>query len=169
MLGLFLVGAAVCAVEPAPSVKEIEKFFRVNDQISTGAQPTIPQIAALARDGFRTIVNLREPSEFDAAAEEAAARDAGLRYVNIPVKTADPKFEQADAVMKVLSDPQIFPVFFHCGSGNRVGAFWMIRRVLVDGWAVEAAEKEAVEIGLKSPNLKEFVREYVGRHAPGKV
>ena len=39
----------------------------------------------------------------------------------------------------------------------------MIRRILVDGWTAEAAEKEAVAIGLKSPNLKDFVREYVAQ------
>lgn len=168
MLILGLAAVAVVAVEPRAEVGGIDKFHRVDDQVSTGAQPTIPQIAALARQGFRTIVNLREPGEFDAAAEEQAARDAGLAYVNIPVKTADPKPEQADAALKILSDPGVYPVFLHCGSGNRVGAFWMIRRILVDGWTADAAEKEAVAIGMKSPNLKDFVREYVAQRAPEK-
>jgi uncharacterized protein (TIGR01244 family) len=168
MLVFGLIAVAVFAAEPQAETGDIDKFHRVDDRVSTGAQPTIPQIAALARQGFRTIVNLREPGEFDAAAEEQTAKDAGIAYVNIPVKTADPKPEQADAVLKVLSDPAAYPVFLHCGSGNRVGAFWMIRRILVDGWTAEAAEKEAVAIGLKSPNLKDFAREYVSQHSPGK-
>lgn len=172
-LRLFAVGlgAALLAAAPLPArpkASEIEKFFRVSDRVATGAQPTCPQIAALAQDGFRTIVNLRETSEHDSAAEGAASRELGLRYVNIPVKTADPKQEQADAFLKALSDPEIFPVFIHCGSGNRVGALWMIRRMLVEGWSAEDAEKEARQIGLKSENLKEFALDYVQRHAPRK-
>ena len=150
-----------------PEVSGIEKFFRVDDRVSTGAQPTVPQIAALAETGFRTIINLREPSEHDAVAEEAAARRLDLRYTNIPVKTAEPRPEQVDAFLKSLEDPEIFPVFIHCGSGNRVGAFWMIRRVL-DGWTPEAAEREARQIGLKSANLKDFALDYIRSHAKEK-
>jgi hypothetical protein len=40
----------------------------------------------------------------------------------------------------------------------------MIRRVLVDGWTAEDAEKEARQIGMKSPNLKEFALEYIRAH-----
>ena len=41
----------------------------------------------------------------------------------------------------------------------------MIRRVLRDGWKVEAAEEEAKKIGLKeTPHLVEFARRYIERH-----
>jgi hypothetical protein len=41
----------------------------------------------------------------------------------------------------------------------------MIRRVLRDGFTVEAAEKEAEEIGMKnSPQLVEFARKYIESH-----
>jgi len=41
----------------------------------------------------------------------------------------------------------------------------MIRRVLRDGWTVEAAEKEAEKIGLReSPHLNEFARRYIEKH-----
>ncbi len=41
----------------------------------------------------------------------------------------------------------------------------MIRRVLVDKWDVEDAEKEAKVTGLKTENMKEFALEYIRRHA----
>jgi len=54
----------------------------------------------------------------------------------------------------------------HCAAGIRAGAFWMIRRVLRDGWTAEAAEKEAERIGLReSPHLNEFARRYFERPA----
>jgi hypothetical protein len=34
-----------------------------------------------------------------------------------------------------------------------VGAFWMIRRVLRDGWKLDAAEEEAKKIGLKEVRI----------------
>ncbi len=36
-------------------------------------------------------------------------------------------------------------MFIHCTAAIRVGAFWMIRRVLRDGWKVEDAEEEATK------------------------
>lgn len=156
----FLAAAAIAAAAD-PSVSQIEKYFSVNERVATAAQPTIPQLAAVREEGFRTVINLREPSEYDAEAERAAALELGLRYVSIPVKTADPKPEQVEAFLDATDDASNYPVLIHCGSGNRVGAFWMIRRVLVDGWKPEDAEKEARQIGMKSANLREFALEYI--------
>jgi uncharacterized protein (TIGR01244 family) len=161
---LGVLGFVIAAALPAAS-GGIEKFYRVNDQVATGAQPTPTQIASLAQEGFRSIVNLREPSEFDANAEEAAAKELGLRYISIPVKTAEPRVEQLQEFLRATNDPGNYPVFLHCGSGNRAGAFWMVRRVVVDRWTVEDAEKEAVQIGMKSPNLREFALAYIQRHS----
>src|SRR5262249_51099562 len=116
-------------------------------------------------EGGRGIVNLREPEEHNVEEEATLARHLGLRYVNIPVKTAAPKDEQVEAFLKATNDPKVFPLFIHCASGNRVGAFWMIRRVLVDGWTPERAEEEAKRIGLRSPNLLDFARDYIHGHA----
>lgn len=160
---LLLAGALA-----ARPVEEIDRFFRVNDRVCTGGQPTTAQLASLAGEGIRTIIDLREPSEHDAEAEAAAAAELKLRFVNIPVKTADPKDDQVVAFLAATKDPEIFPAFIHCGSGNRVGAFWMIRRVLVDGWTVEKAEEEARRIGLRSPNLVDFARDYIRRHPKEK-
>ena len=162
-VGALFFGAA--AVGGTGGIEEIDRFYRVNGQVATGAQPTVSQIGALAAEGYRTIVNLREPAEFDAAAEESAAKDLGLRYIAIPVKTADPKTEQLEAFLRATDDPAIYPAFLHCGSGNRVGAFWMIHRVLADHWTVDEAEKEAIRIGMKSPNLKEFALDYIRTHS----
>ena len=167
--GLLFLLFAAAPLAAQPTASEIEKFGWVSDSVATGGQPTVPQIASLAREGFRTIVNLRSPSEYDAAAEEAAAKQQKLAYVNIPFSTADPKPEQVDAFLKLTADPRIYPAFIHCGTGNRVGALWMIRLALVDGWSLEDAEQQAKVIGLKSENLKEFARDYIRRHEARKA
>jgi uncharacterized protein (TIGR01244 family) len=162
---LDFVAIALCLgmAVAAGAADDIDHFFRVNPQVCTGGQPTPEQLTNLKAQGIRGIINLREAEEYDSAAEAAQARALGLLYISIPVKTAAPHDEQVAAFLKATDDVKIFPAFIHCGSGNRVGAFWMIRRVLVDGWTAERAEAEAKQIGLKSPNLREFALDYIQR------
>jgi len=145
--------------------KPIRNFLRVNDQFCTGGQPQLDQIEKLKSEGVKAIINLRQPSEHRAAEEEAKAKELGLRYFNIPFVFGDPKDEQATEFLRITDDPANRPAFIHCTAGIRVGAFWMIRRVMRDGWTVEKAEEEAKQVGLReSPHLNEFVRKYVAEH-----
>ena len=67
--------------------------------------------------------------------------------------------------LKITDDPANRPAFIHCTAAIRAGAFWMIRRVLRDGWTVEAAEEEAKKVGLReAPHLNEFARNYIAKH-----
>ncbi len=166
LLTLTLVAAvALAQQEKQQDFPSILNFLRVNKQICTGGQPTMDDLAKLKAEGVRAIINLRRPTEYKAEEEVAKAKALGLRYFNIPVSVAEPKDEQADEFLKITSDPLNRPVFIHCASANRVGAFWMVRRVLVDGWKIEDAEAEARKIGMHSPSLVEFAHSYIARHA----
>ncbi len=164
-LALTLLLAAVAAPQqPVKDTSSIKNFLRVNEQICTGGQPTMAELEKLKQEGVRAIINLRRPSEYNAEEEAAKARELGLRYINIPVDSSDPKDAQVDEFLKVTDDPANRPAFIHCHSANRVGAFWMIRRVLRDGWSVEKAEDEAKKIGMRNPNPREFALDYIRRH-----
>lgn len=143
---------------------EIEYYHRVDERVAFGGQPTPSQVVALAQAGFRTIVNLRMESEADVQPEVEAAKDAGLVYVGLPVPKAQPTDEQVKRFLRLTDDAAIYPVFIHCATANRAAALWMVRRAVVDGWSVEAAEKEAVRNGLTSEGLLEFAREYLASH-----
>jgi uncharacterized protein (TIGR01244 family) len=160
-----LAVAAAAEQGKSQDYPSIKNFLRVNEQICTGGQPSEGDYARLKAEGVRAIINLRQPSEYDVEEEVAKAKELGLRYFNIPVNASDPKDEQVDQFLKVTADPQNRPAFIHCRSANRVGAFWMIRRVLIDGWKLEDSENEARKIGLHSPTLIEFARAYIERHA----
>jgi len=162
VLGAVLAGTAAFLL--AATCADIDKFYWIDERIATGGQPLHEQIAGLKKEGFRTIINLREQSEYDEAAEAAEARRLGLRYLSIPFRTADPKEEPVDAFLAAMRDRRLWPAFVHCGTGNRVAALWMIHRVVVDGWEFGDAEHEARLLGLKSANLREFAREYICRH-----
>lgn len=165
---LFLIGLCQAQQPSTPAKQElppIRNFFRIDKDYCSGGQPRPEHLAQLKAEGVKVIINLRPASEHRVELEETAARENGLRYINIPVVFADPKDEQVDEFLKITDDPNNRPAFIHCAGAIRVGAFWMIRRVLRDGWTVEKAEAEAEKIGLKNaPHLNEFARGYLERH-----
>lgn len=165
---LIVVTAVLFLVLPTAAQQEvppIRNFVRVNDQFCTGGQPRLEHLQQLKDEGVKAIINLRPPAEHRAAEEEARAKELGLKYFNIPFVFGEPKDEQATEFLKITDDPANRPAFIHCASAIRVGAFWMIRRVLRDGWKLDAAEEEAKKIGLKeSPHLVEFARRYIEKH-----
>lgn len=161
----FLLLLTIASVPAQQAVPPIRNFIRMNEQFCTGAQPRLEHLEQLKAEGVKAIINLRPPSEHRAAEEEAKAKELGLRYFNIPFVFGEPKEEQATEFLKITDDPKNRPAFIHCAAGIRVGAFWMIRRVLRDGWKIAAAEEEAKKIGLReSPHLTEFARKYIETH-----
>jgi uncharacterized protein (TIGR01244 family) len=162
LIALVLIALPIAAQQELPPIRN---FLQVNKDFCTGGQPRLEHLQQLKDQGVKAIINLRPPAEHRAAEEEAKAKALGLRYFNIPFVFGEPKDEQATEFLKITDDPANRPAFIHCASAVRVGAFWMIRRVLRDGWTLEAAEEEAKKVGLKeSPHLNEFARRYIERH-----
>jgi protein tyrosine phosphatase (PTP) superfamily phosphohydrolase (DUF442 family) len=90
-------------------------------------------------------------------------KELGIAYFNIPFVFREPQPEDADDFLKI-TDEQLKngPIFIHCAAAIRVGAFWMIRRVLRDGWEFDKALEEANKIGLRnSAPLIEFAKGYI--------
>jgi outer membrane protein assembly factor BamB/protein tyrosine phosphatase (PTP) superfamily phosphohydrolase (DUF442 family) len=162
---ILFVLVSVCAVAAQQESQPIRNFLRVNKDFCTGGQPRLEHLEQLKAEGVKTIINLRQPSEHRAAEEEAKAKELGLRYFNIPVQFGNPNEEQVAEFLKLTDDKENLPAFIHCTAAIRVGAFWLIRRVLRDGWKFEDAEKEAEKIGLReSPHWNEFARKYIESH-----
>jgi uncharacterized protein (TIGR01244 family) len=170
-LSAFVMILLVCACVPSfvraqdkQDFSNIKNFLRINDKICTGGQPSLDDLARLKADGVKAIINLRMPSEMNVEEESAKAKELGLRYFHIPFDNANPKSEAADEFLKVMADTSNRPVFIHCTSANRVGAFWMIYRVLKDGWKLEDAEEEAKKVGMRNPATHDFAVEYIRAH-----
>jgi protein tyrosine phosphatase (PTP) superfamily phosphohydrolase (DUF442 family) len=162
---LLSLSSTLAAQQELPPIRN---FLRVDANFCTGGQPRLEHLEQLKAEGVKAVINLRQPSEHRADEEEGKARELGLRYFNIPVVFASPQDAQADEFLKLTDDPANRPAFIHCTAAIRVGAFWMIRRVVRDGWTIEAAEQEAEKVGLHhSPHLNAFARAYIAR-AKGK-
>ncbi|MEW6126154.1 MAG: protein tyrosine phosphatase family protein [Acidobacteriota bacterium] len=144
---------------------DVPKILCVNENFATAAQPKDEAWAKLAANGFKAVLNLRTANEgIDFAKEREAIEKAGMRYLNIPITGSDPKAEQAEAFIKTVKDASNHPMLIHCASANRVGAFFMIYRVIEQGWAEDKALEEAKQIGLTSPVLTKFAQDYIAAH-----
>lgn len=130
--------------------------------ILSGGQPSVEQFEQAARDGYRTVVNLRAPGEKGAWDEASKAEQLGLRYVAIPIAGADGlTAENARKLAKIVDDPQALPAMVHCASGNRVGALFALKAAYVDGADAESALAFGRQAGLTK--LEDTVRERLVR------
>ena len=154
--------AALLVVQDATPIRN---FLRIDPNTCTGGQPTMAALERLKSDGITTIINLRTPEEYNTAQEEAKAKELGLRYFSVPFVYSTPKDEPVTEFLKIVADPLNRPVFIHCTGGVRVGALWLIKRVLQDGWTFEKAQEEAQKVGLlNAPHLTEFAGTYIQKH-----
>lgn len=156
--------AAVADQDPQPETAPagVVNYTRVDATVACAGATPPEAMAELKARGFVSVINFRTAEEDGARVEEgrAAAEDAGLRYFHLPFRQATP--EVTETFLAAVADPANQPVFIHCGSANRVGAMWLIKRVRVDNWPVEDAIAEAEAIGLRSAALKTFALQYVG-------
>lgn len=160
-----LQAAAGSAAQQPAADQPIRNFLQVSPEFCTGGQPRPEHFSRLKAGGVKAVLNLRPPAEHRAPEEQAAAQQAGLKYFNVAVAYSAPEDEQADAFLRLTDDPENRPMFIHCAAAIRVGAFWLIRRVLRDGWTWDAALAEARKVGLvQAPHLEEFARRYVASH-----
>jgi uncharacterized protein (TIGR01244 family) len=144
----------------------IRNFSRVDATVACGGATDPSAMAALRADGFASVINLRLASEegADVEAGRAAAEAAGLKYIHLPFSGASPDPAVVDSFLAAVADRSNQPVFIHCGSANRVGSVWMIKRTLQDKWTTERALVEAQAIGLSSERLTTFATEYIKTH-----
>jgi len=168
-----LLAASWMAVAPAraqevtkDNLDGITNFHRIQSVVAcTGAikPEVVPQIKQM---GFVSIINLREPTEEGAniEGEGEAAKSVGLRYYSIPFNAMNPDPAAADKFLDAIITKGTEPAFIHCAGGGRAATMWFIKRMVVDHWDVDRAAKEATDLGMNSPKLKQFAIDYAMTH-----
>lgn len=129
--------------------------------IYLAGQPSQQDLAILRAKGIKTIICLRHPKELNWD-EAVATEHAGMKYVHAPFGGAQQLTPEVfEKVINVLRDKRSGPTILHCGAANRVGAIWYAYRVLDGKLTPAEAEKEAKEVGLRTPAYLEKAKEYV--------
>jgi len=167
---------AACLVTAlaTPAIAQVQKkeiagirnYSRVDATVGCGGATSPAAMAALKSEGYVSVINLRLANEegADVEGERAAAQTAGIKYIHLPFNGAAPDPNIVEQFLSAVANKQNQPVYIHCGSANRVGAVWAIKRVLQDKWALDRAMAEGEAIGLTSSQLKKFATEYIAAH-----
>ena len=144
----------------------IVNFSKVDAVVACGGATETSALDGLAKDGFKSVINLRLASEANANIElnAAHARSLGLNNIHVPFNAAQPDDAVVDRFLAAIANKANQPAYVHCGSANRVGAVWLVKRVVQDGWTVEKATEEAKLIGLRSEPLEKFALAYIAAH-----
>lgn len=132
-------------------------------KVYLAGQPSADDFAIAKKDGIKTVINLRTPGEmrFD---EKGVLKGLGLEYHYLPFAAPDTlKDEIFEKSLKVLGDKKKQPVLLHCASANRVGAIWLVHRVLTDKVPFDKALKEAKEVGLRFPPYEAKAKAYIAK------
>ncbi len=167
VLILVLAAAVAAGAQQKMERPGITNYTRVDAVVACGGATDTAALEGLQRDGFKSVINLRLASErgADIEANAARARALGLTYLHIPFNAQTPEPGTVDDFLAAVGNTANQPVYIHCGSANRVGAVWLIKRVLQDKWSVEKATEEARLIGLRSAPLEQFALQYIKTHA----
>ncbi|MFT8991375.1 MAG: TIGR01244 family sulfur transferase [Gluconobacter albidus] len=113
----------------------------LTDSYAISPQIAVQDIADLKAEGFHTILCFRPdgeaPDQPDMAVIEAAAKEAGLAFAAIPVKSGTVPSDAQIAETRQILATLPAPVVGYCRSGTRAGQIWAL---------AEAGKRPAAEI-----------------------
>ncbi|WP_039332860.1 TIGR01244 family sulfur transferase [Novosphingobium subterraneum] len=105
-------------------------FRKIDEKTYASPQIGLAEVAYAKALGIGMIINNRPEGESDdqtpGADIEAAARDAGIAYVAIPVSHAGFSMPQVEAMQAALAQAGDAPVLAYCRSGTRSTLLWAL-------------------------------------------
>ena len=133
--------------------------------------PDAHEMARLAAEGFRTIIDLRSDGEphprgLPCWDEEKTARELGLRYRQIIVEPQMLGDALAHSVRDAVANAPS-PVLLHCTTGRRAATFGLLLVATEEDLDVETCLARGRAMGLDwdgMPRLTAFLRRFVERH-----
>lgn len=126
-----------------------------------GGQLTPEQVDALAKAGYKRILDLRRPEEDRGFDEADRASAAGIEYRNLVFsQQALEEGELLDEFARLIEDSER-PVAVHCASGNRVGGLYYAYLVAKQGLDPAEARQRAESNGLRSAGLRDMIEAFL--------
>jgi uncharacterized protein (TIGR01244 family) len=146
----------------------MENVKKINNELTVAGQVTSEQLQQAVNEGYKSVLNLRSPSEEGFISDERQQAEAlGLHYVNIPVKPNEISDELTTEVLKQIDDlPK--PALIHCASAMRAGVMAFMNVATRQGMTPEQVFEKAAEAGFDcnaNPQMKQFLEHYVSTHS----
>jgi protein tyrosine phosphatase (PTP) superfamily phosphohydrolase (DUF442 family) len=151
------------------AVSGVANACQILPTVISGGQPTAEQLKALKAAGGEIVLDLRDPMEPRPVDEGALVRELGMDYVNIPVRAGSLDDATLERILAALRRAGNRTVFFHCGSGSRVGGALIPYFILDQGMEEQDAVDQAMRVGLRSAEYLEWGLDYARRNqnSPG--
>jgi len=146
------------------AVSGVANACQILPNVLTGGQPTAEQLKALKAAGGDIVLDLRDPMEPRPVDEAALVRELGMEYINIPVRAGSLDDATLEHILAALRRAGDRTVFFHCGSGSRVGGALIPYFILDQGLEEQDAVDQAMRVGLRSAEYMEWGLEYARRN-----
>lgn len=146
------------------ALRGVANACQILPTVITGGQPNAAQLRALQAGGGEIVLDIRDPMEPRLVDEQALVRELGMEYVNIPVRAGSLDDATLEQILTVLRGAGDRTVFFHCGSGNRVGGALIPYFILDQGMEEQDAVDQAMRVGLRSAEIMEWGLDYARRN-----
>jgi protein tyrosine phosphatase (PTP) superfamily phosphohydrolase (DUF442 family) len=150
------------------AIPGIKRLVAVEIKLAAGSAPTREGLDWLARKGYKTLLDLREPAEVQPSFI-ADVTGRGMRYVALPMNVGALDADHVDRFNFELSTAEARPLFFFDSDGTRPGALWYVRRVTHDNFNAQLARREAEEIGLSDQAYWVAAKDYVNKITAAKI
>lgn len=117
---------------------------KLSDEVSRSAQPAPHDIARFARQGFRTIINLRGGREHGAwPLEREACERHGLELMELTLRSREAPDRETILGLPAFFDSIQFPALAHCKSGaDRAGLFSALYVLIRQGGTAAQARRQ---------------------------
>ena len=102
----------------------IHNFHQVSDMLACAGQPREGQLAAIADEGYRVIINLGLLDGKYALADEASSvKNLGLTYHHIPVIFDNPQIDELTSFIGLMNNHTNEKTLVHCAANYRASVF----------------------------------------------
>ncbi len=158
VLVLLLSAGAAAAAEPAVRPADwatpvagtsIKNFYKIEDDLYRGSQPTAAGFQELQVLGVRTVLDLT-----GGKGDAALVHGDSLKLVHVPMSALGLHDDRVLQALRVMTDPGNRPLMIHCKQGaDRTGALVALYRIVVQGWSKQKAILEMNEGGFHHSEL----------------
>ena len=151
----------------ASRVSDIVGYLAIDAALATSGQPTVEELAALARDGTEVVINLalHDDPRYSLPDEAGTVGSLGMTYVHIPVKFDAPQEAELFAFFDAMDHFGGRRVLVHCAANKRVTAFLGLYRAIRLGWDMDKAFAPMKKIWEPNAAWAPFIAAMLEKHA----
>jgi protein tyrosine phosphatase (PTP) superfamily phosphohydrolase (DUF442 family) len=105
-------------------MSSIYNFHQVNDRLACAGQPRENQLAWVAAEGYKVVINLAlADGKYVLADEAGSVATLGLKYYHIPVQFDNPQLTELAEFIKLMKLYQYEKTLVHCAANYRASVF----------------------------------------------